>query len=704
MNQAQLNKELRDLNNQLAKKMELASTLTASSKQINHLEEENNVKELEVQIANLQREKDELANLLKSAQANVPSKLAEQRRKRLQELEHLIISLRQKISEQAQIIKMKENSDKKIVNLNSEITAMKQTKVRLIQQMKFESERFRQWKIERERELCRLRTQDRRRQNELIRLENKHNKQQIVLKRKCEQATAMNKRLKETLALQKSVQERRKQTSASNKFEKLQAWITNELDIITGTLQTEKTLEQLVEDKASIEKHLDMLKVTLNDSNMSKEDRHNILVEIQRNEEEFELRTAQITDLKQKIAESNQDIKVKAKFDSVSSLFDAKASLKHLFDICVELKKDIISKDFQLQELRDSIVEYQNKIETLEKELAEVDTNTEAQKTALEKEYAEKILLLLYQLSDKDISINTAAENTGLDVQLTQRLQIQNEQLSKLRQLRQDLEKQIDENAKLRLRLTELEQAQTSKNKSLNKRRSRSTSALNEPTEIHPTRFVELSSSEDEDTDDAKNDPDWRKTPLYKRLQQLKRRENRNLKRKSDDTRCACKSSCKKRCSCVKNSNSCSDACKCSGSCENGTMALPSASRNLSSELETSDDYNSSGAENNVNLDNTYVCDSDTTFKKPRSGRKRCCPCESVEFAGRSRSCRKKFRPGKLEELEYEVEKILALKETKTGKKYLIKWKNFPQSENTWEPEENLTCPDLLKKFFKKRQ
>lgn len=91
---------------------------------------------------------------------------------------------------------MKENSDKKIVNLNSEITAMKQTKVRLIQQMKFESERFRQWKIERERELCRLRTQDRRRQNELIRLESKHNKQQIVLKRKCEQATAMNKRLK----------------------------------------------------------------------------------------------------------------------------------------------------------------------------------------------------------------------------------------------------------------------------------------------------------------------------------------------------------------------------------------------------------------------------------------------------------------------------------------------------------------------------
>ncbi|CAH0396082.1 unnamed protein product [Bemisia tabaci] len=300
--------------------------------------------------------------------------------------------------------------------------------------------------------------------------------------------------------------------------------------------RTEKPLEQLVEDKVPIEKHSDMLKVALNDSNMSKEDCHNILVEIQRNEEEHELRTAQITDLKQRVAESNQDIKIKAKFNS---------------------------------NLRDPIVEYQNKIETLEKELAEADTNTEAQKTALEKEYAEKILLLLYQLSDKDISINTAAENTGLDVQLTHRLQIQIEQLRKLKTLRQDLEKQIDKNSKLRLRLTELDQAQTSKDKSLNKRRSWSTSALNESTEIQPTRFVELSSSEDEDMDDAKNDPDWRKTPLYERLQQLKvkyqGRENRNLKRKSDDTLCTCKSSCKKRCSCVRNSNSCSNACKCSG-------------------------------------------------------------------------------------------------------------------------------------------
>lgn len=35
---------------------------------------------------------------------------------------------------------------------------------------------------------------------------------------------------------------------------------------------------------------------------------------------------------------------------------------------------------------------------------------------------------------------------------------------------------------------------------------------------------------------------------------------------------------------------------------------------------------------------------------------------------------------------------------------YLLKWKNFPSSENTWEPKENLGCPDLVKEFHQRRQ
>ena len=46
------------------------------------------------------------------------------------------------------------------------------------------------------------------------------------------------------------------------------------------------------------------------------------------------------------------------------------------------------------------------------------------------------------------------------------------------------------------------------------------------------------------------------------------------------------------------------------------------------------------------------------------------------------------------EEDIYEVEKILH----QNGDQYLIKWVNYPDSENTWEPEENLlpNCAKLL--------
>jgi len=53
-------------------------------------------------------------------------------------------------------------------------------------------------------------------------------------------------------------------------------------------------------------------------------------------------------------------------------------------------------------------------------------------------------------------------------------------------------------------------------------------------------------------------------------------------------------------------------------------------------------------------------------------------------------------------EEEYEVEEILD-KRTRYGKiQYLIKWKGYPLSEASWEPEENLNCLELLKEFNKK--
>lgn len=57
------------------------------------------------------------------------------------------------------------------------------------------------------------------------------------------------------------------------------------------------------------------------------------------------------------------------------------------------------------------------------------------------------------------------------------------------------------------------------------------------------------------------------------------------------------------------------------------------------------------------------------------------------------------------EDEEYEVEKIIDKKYENGKATYLVKWAGWPESESTWEPQENLGNSKLLiKKFEKPRQ
>ena len=71
-----------------------------------------------------------------------------------------------------------------------------------------------------------------------------------------------------------------------------------------------------------------------------------------------------------------------------------------------------------------------------------------------------------------------------------------------------------------------------------------------------------------------------------------------------------------------------------------------------------------------------------------------------IEPADQSTPLQETFHYQPEEEQEFEVEQILARK----GQQYLVKWKEYPDLENTWEPLKNLANCQLLLRQFRQEQ
>ncbi|XP_045460212.1 chromosome-associated kinesin KIF4 isoform X3 [Harmonia axyridis] len=567
--QIELNNELKELLKKLAMKEILAKEM---EKNAENMVDYKNIRENELKIEALEREKNELMQQLKNAQHNVPSKIAEERRKRVKELEGQIHDLMRKLNEQNKLIRLKEKDEHKIKQLNQEILQMKQNRVKLVKSMKEESEKFRTWKLKRERELAKLRQEDVKKKNQIQKMQAMHLKQQNVLKRKVEEAVAANKRLKDALTTRKIAQEHK-----SSGLERFSNWLKHEVEVALGFTELEVTLAGLLEDRALLQKQLDTLQASSNPD----------LNEIKNLEYDIDLRSVQIQDMQQKLLESDDDVKAKINLDNVQTMAEAKQGMRVLIDLAIELKKKECSLTMKSIELENTPSENHPEKKAYDEKLKQHEKEYSIALDNLEQEYQEKIAILLRQL--RGIELKTFnSESDGVKL-----MKIQTEQL----ELK---EKKIEELTKL------LEQKQEIK-ESL------------EPTIIitkdeTPPKKVKLldgtfivDGKENLDTpmveeDNVLKDPDWVNTPIGRKVMEdrknlvvqkmrhtiktkLSFEDNKSTDKagkRSSDGGCACTTNCQtNRCGCRKTGLGCKNGCKCNvWACTNRTEDKP-VSENL---------------------------------------------------------------------------------------------------------------------------
>lgn len=389
--QTEYQQELREFKNELNVKEKLHLKLIENYEKFRSLNDEQSVRtkmtEYENMIEKLEKEQEELKEKLRGKNGSVSVKLAEERRKRVQQLEVQITEYKKKNKTQALLLKQHEKDGDQIKKLSTEIVEMKQNKVKLIKKMKAESDEFRQWKAQREKELVQLRTKERRMESEAVKKDLLHAKQRIVLQRKFEESNAANKRLKEALLkVQKN-----KENKSKGAPPRTTTWLNEEIEVITSIVDIKQSYEQLNEIRAELTTRL----------NKAKRARPPNKELIKQMEEEIEMHNAHFTDLRGKITANDLDSKIKSICDGYQSLPESRSIVKHLLNNLVENRNSFNQYFAQARDLKQTVESLEEEKQQMANETKKKLDEAQNERNRLEEENVEKQSVLLKALTSK---------------------------------------------------------------------------------------------------------------------------------------------------------------------------------------------------------------------------------------------------------------------------------------------------------------
>ncbi|KFQ41747.1 PREDICTED: chromosome-associated kinesin KIF4A [Nestor notabilis] len=606
LRQAQMSKELLELDKVLALKEALAKKMTQNDSQLEPIQSQyqTNIKDLEFEVSSLQKEKEELILALHMAKKDVnQAKLSERRRKRLQELEGQINELKKKLNEQSKLLKLKESTERTVSKLNQEIREMKNQRVQLMRQMKEDAEKFRQWKQQKDKEVIQLKELDRKRQYELLKLERDFQKQANVLRRKTEEAAAANKRLKDALQKQREAADKRKESQnrgMEGVAARVKSWLANEVEVLISTEEARRHLADLLEDRKILAQEILQLKTkkeagenpplklrrrtySIADLQASETDL-SIAKQIESLETEMGLRSAQIADLQQKLLDADNGDRAKQCWDNIATILEAKCALKYLLGELVSSKVQESKLESSFQQCKASYSDIQKKLTEEQNHIAEMETEFQNQLLLQEQHHQEKVLYLLSQFQQKEAAEKKLEDSLNeQEKQLQERLRFQEEELEKMRELCEKNQELLHENDTLKQKLLLLQVASGQKLHRIRqmpsespdssfdyippkpKTRRQTTAKPRAPT---PEMDVEELFSESGESGAEMNDADWIPVKAVKGT-------------KKNTMGCSCKGRCGNRqCGCRKQKVGCTEGCSCdSAKCRNRDSGFPDAAQ-----------------------------------------------------------------------------------------------------------------------------
>ncbi|KAF3706628.1 Chromosome-associated kinesin KIF4 Chromokinesin Chromosome-associated kinesin KLP1 [Channa argus] len=648
LRQAQLSKELIELNKVLSLKEAFVKKMCQNDSHLEPMQSEHqkNVQCLQSAVDSLQKEKEELVLALQSAKKDTnQAKLSEQRRKRLQELEGQLVEMKKKLLEQSKLLKLKESSVQKVTKLMQEIQAMKTQRTQLMRQMRDDSEKFRQWKSKKDREVLQLKEKDRKRQYELLKLERDFQKQANVLRRKTEEAAAANKRLKDALQKRSEVSEKRKDAhnrGMEGAAARVKTWFLNEVEVMVSTEEARRHLSDLLEDRKVLAQEVNRLKQQLEagERPAAKIRRRTLIIseleshgametpltkQVENLETEMGLRNAQIADLQQKLLVADSESRLKQRIDGITSIVDAKCAIKVLMSELVsaktasaKLESELKQEKGNAQDLRKLLADERNVMSTM-------DMEHQQQLVELEQRHQEKVLYLLNQLQNKPIydessETKQVVEESSKEKELLQRLKVQEGELEKLRELSEQNQKLMEQNEQYRQKLSLLHLASakkvlvpaTNNEKDLDdsfdyvppKPKGRRYTTARAPQNM--TINIEELMSPSEDDENEEEEDEWRPE---------KPEKGSRISKKPKATGCACKGRCSnKQCRCRKGKMTCGENCQCDHEkCRNMDNQVPAEDQTETASRDSVQDPSSLSPDN-------------TTFFKPLS----CTPTKKV--------------------------------------------------------------------------